>query len=357
MAINLGPAVRLGWLEVRPVGHLLAVLGLWLVVLALSGTSHVGLVLLGYVLLVAPRLQHELGHALVGRWCGRRVERLVWTPLASYVRFGEAARGRAGRLSALAGPLSQAAAGGVLLVILIVAGYVWSTTIQELVLLLAALHLVGLANLLPVPGLDGRQVFGWAWPLRLVWLAQLAALVVPVLLVPLLVIWRFPAGFLHATLGGLPPVVESLELLVLAIVVVAIPEVMSGSGSGRLLVELPVRRRAELFGQANLALRSAPALALPCRSCLAMETVQAPCDPRRFVGVDSGITYTATINSAYKDTGTATVDLVGDRNALDVVFLETFGTSNGVVPLCQDNLNDQGNQNNQGNGGGNCNSR
>jgi hypothetical protein len=199
------------------------------VVLIVSGTSQLGLVLLGYGLLAGPRLLHELGHALVGRWCGRRVERLVWTPLAIYVWFGEAAGGRPARLSALAGPLSQAAAGSILLLILIVPGHSWSASVQELALLLGALHLAGLANLLPAPGLDGRHVFDLTLPMRPVWLAQLAALAMPVLLVPL-VLWRFPAGFLHASLGGLPPLVVGLELLVLAVVLVAIPGGISGNG-------------------------------------------------------------------------------------------------------------------------------
>jgi Zn-dependent protease len=177
--------LRLGWLEVRPVGHLLAVLGIWLMVLIVSGTSQLGLVLLGYALLAGPRLLHELGHAFVGRWCGRRVERLVWTPLATYVRFGEAANGRAGRLSALAGPLSQSAAGGLLLVFVGTVGQTWSATMQELVLLLATLHVSGLANLVPAPGLDGWQVFDWSLR-KLPWPAQVTALVVPILLLGLL---------------------------------------------------------------------------------------------------------------------------------------------------------------------------
>jgi hypothetical protein len=52
--VSWGPAVRLGWLEVWPVGHLVALLVVWVVVLVLSGTSRPGLVLVGYGLLAGP---------------------------------------------------------------------------------------------------------------------------------------------------------------------------------------------------------------------------------------------------------------------------------------------------------------
>jgi hypothetical protein len=66
------------------------------------------------------------------------------------------------------------------------------------------------------------------------------------------------------------------------------------------------------------------------------------------------LTCTATISRAYRDTGTATVAL--QQITAVQLFDELFTTSNRVVPLCQDNQNNQGSQNNQRTGGGNCNS-
>jgi hypothetical protein len=87
---------------------------------------------------------------------------------------------------------------------------------------------------------------------------------------------------------------------------------------------------------------------------LAAETAAPLC--RSDIGAfTAAVTYTATINSAYRDTGTATVAL--QQLSQVQLFDELFTTSNGVVPLCQDNQNKQGNQSNQRTGGGNCNSR
>lgn len=67
-------------------------------------------------------------------------------------------------------------------------------------------------------------------------------------------------------------------------------------------------------------------------------------------GFSASPTYTAIINGAYQDTGSASVSLFwSDIPGLALTFSETFDTSNGVVCL----ENTQGNQNNQGD----CNSQ
>jgi hypothetical protein len=95
----------------------------------------------------------------------------------------------------------------------------------------------------------------------------------------------------------------------------------------------------------------------------------ASCSPGASATIAGTTTYTATINSTYQETGTATVSLgieagrvvpvtgsgttIGSGTAgagagkVSVAPIETFTSSNGVVPLCQ--VNNQGNQNNQGN--------
>jgi hypothetical protein len=70
-------------------------------------------------------------------------------------------------------------------------------------------------------------VFGWTWPRRPAWLAQLTALAAPVLLVPAVIIALFPAGFVHASLAAaLNPVGVVLELLVLVVLLRGVPAVI-----------------------------------------------------------------------------------------------------------------------------------
>jgi hypothetical protein len=60
-----------------------------------------------------------------------------------------------------------------------------------------------------------------------------------------------------------------------------------------------------------------------------------PVNPIGIINIVPAITttYTATINGAYQDTGTATVNLDGIESGALTLFSETFTTSNGVVPL------------------------
>jgi hypothetical protein len=188
-----------GWVHIRPARHLAAIVLLWSTVLVLSGTSQPGLVLLGYMLLSVPRLLHELGHAQLGHWLGREVKVVVWNPLAASVRFAGAASERARRLSALAGPLLQASAGVALLIVVVAAGATWPAAIRELVVVVAFFHVANLANLVPAAGLDGAHVFGWAWRSHPRWVVRMPALVFPLVGVPAVALWLFPAGFVHAT--------------------------------------------------------------------------------------------------------------------------------------------------------------
>jgi hypothetical protein len=105
------------------------------------------------------------------------------------------------------------------------------------------------------------------------------------------------------------------------------------------------------------------------RESLTVVNGAASCSPGAFATIAGTTTYTATINSTYQESGTATVSLgieagrvvpftntgttIGSgatglgAGKVSLAPIEIFTASNGVVPLCQ--VNNQGNQDNQGN--------
>ncbi len=219
---RLNPTVRLGLAEFTFGGHIV-----WMVfILVLIGIQPVpmserldliGLMLLVYAAFQGGRLVHELGHAGVGLLCGRQLQRIRLTATVMAVWFPDTDPTWSIRLTCLAGGLVQAGCGVLILLLASAVGTSGPIGLRQSLEIVGAMHIGGIANLLPLPRMDGQYLWGRALQLRPMWLAYAPSALAPVLAVgvicPLL-----PDPELQEVLAVFeqPPVLVGLLTIVLA---------------------------------------------------------------------------------------------------------------------------------------------
>jgi len=248
---RLNPTVQVGAVQLSPVAHVVAIGILWLCFgAAVQAPDALGLALLLYVLAQGGRAVYEGARTVVALRYGRRVLSARLAPLLT-VQFSQAERRAAERWVGAIGPAALMLYGFGLLVLQAALGStsVWPAVTQETVALLGCVYCGNVVSLVPLPGLDGEQLWGRTWSARPVWLSSLPGLLVG-LICPVLVAVQFPTGYLRSFLASVsqpyPLAVMAVWMLSAFAIACRLGLGRDGAAGERLRAETTIGARAEL---------------------------------------------------------------------------------------------------------------